>query len=191
MTPHVCSEGWTGRVQADVTTTEQNSPPASSGLTPFHRVLWLRVITRHHVSRDGPTRTEISGCLTGLVLLEEAWTTREQLSGTSLMNMIHAVIINSLLMRHVDLYFMEFHIGSVFYQLLPKLQQLDKICRSIWNYAPIKHITTVGIIMSVIFQASGFLQDSLLSFVILRFGLLVAQKKQFEDTLERICRAIY
>lgn len=108
-------------------------------------------------------------------------------SGTSLMNMIHAVIINSLLSRHVDLYFMEFHIGSVFYQLLPKLQQLDKICRSIWNHAPIKHITVIGIIMSVMFQASSFLQDSLLCFVTLRFGLLVAQKKQFEDT----CRAIY
>lgn len=39
------------------------------------------------------------------------------MSGTSLMNMIHAVIINSVLSRHVDLYFMEFHIGSVFYQL--------------------------------------------------------------------------
>lgn len=42
------------------------------------------------------------------------------MSGTSLMNMIHAGIINSLLSRHVDLYFMKFHIGSVFYQLLPK-----------------------------------------------------------------------
>lgn len=42
------------------------------------------------------------------------------MSGTSLMNMIHAVIINSLLSRHVDLYFMEFHIGSVFLSIASK-----------------------------------------------------------------------
>lgn len=42
------------------------------------------------------------------------------MSGTSLMNMIHAVIINSLLSRHVDLYFMKFHIGSVFLSIASK-----------------------------------------------------------------------
>lgn len=76
---------------------------------------------------------------------------------------------------------------DLFFINCPKLQQLHKICRSIWNHAPIKHITVIGIIMSVMFQASSFLQDSLLCFVILGFGLLVAQKKQFEET----CRAIY
>lgn len=46
------------------------------------------------------------------------------MSGTSLMNMIHAVIINSVLSRHVDLYFMEFHIGSVFLSIASKAETI-------------------------------------------------------------------
>lgn len=48
------------------------------------------------------------------------------MSGTSLMNMIHAVIINSLLSRHVDLYFMEFHIGSVFLSIASKAETITQ-----------------------------------------------------------------
>lgn len=57
------------------------------------------------------------------------------------------------------------------------------ICQLIWNYASIKHIITTGIIISVIFQTSSFLQESLLSFSFLTadeqsgFGPLVCTEE--------------